>query len=169
MKRIRTLALLLLPLLAGCSSVPERIRTPLDGAATLQQVRQAPQRFTGTTVRWGGTIARVENQPDATLVEIVARELYRDGEPKRVDRSEGRFIARISGFLDPAIHAIGRRLTLVGTLRGEIEGKIGAMNYRYPLLDAEAHYLWPLPPEPVELREPWLYDPWYPWRPYPYY
>jgi outer membrane lipoprotein len=156
-------------LLAGCSSVPEKIRTAPLEAPTLTQVRQAPETHTGSQVRWGGTIARVENRQDETRIEIVARALRGDGEPKQLDSSEGRFIARIRGFLDPAIFAEGRRLTVVGSIDEVVERQLGQMRYRYPLLEVEAYYLWPPPLERTAPDDPWLYDPWYPWRRYPYY
>lgn len=165
----RVTILLLLMLLQGCSSVPEKIRTAPAGAPPLTQVRQAPQAHIGERVRWGGTIARVENRQAETLLEVVARPLHGDGEPKQLDSSEGRFIARVDSFLDPAIYAVGRNLTVVGTIVESVERKLGEMRYTYPLIQSESHYLWPEYTPSAEPYDPWLYDPWYPWRRYPYY
>jgi outer membrane lipoprotein len=161
-----TVALILLAL-SGCSSVPEKIRKAPADAPSLTLVRQTPAAYEGAQVRWGGTIARVTNLQGETRIEIVARALAGDGEPRDLDRSEGRFIAVFDTFLDPAIYAVDRSLTVLGTLSGSTEGKLGAMDYRYPLVRVEAHYLWPKPVPRCETCDPLFYDPWYPW--YPYY
>jgi len=172
MQRHLPLLLLAALLLGACSTVPENIRSPEITAVSISQARENPTANKGTRIRWGGTIAKVENRQQQTRVEIVARELYDDGEPKQSDHSLGRFMAEIEGFLDPAIYAVGRNLTVVGTLSGITREKLGEMNYNYPVIKAESHYLWPLREEPCETCAPWYYDPWYPWGPYhryPYY
>jgi len=159
-------------LLGACSTVPETIREPAVAQISLTQAQENPDTVKGSQVRWGGTIARVENRQQQTRIEIVARELYDDGEPKKSDQSLGRFMTQIDGFLDPAIYAVGRNITVVGSLSGTTPGKLGEMNYLYPVVQAESHYLWPLREEPCETCAPWYYDPWYPWGPYhryPYY
>ncbi len=159
-------------LLSACSSVPEKISSPAAVPVSISQAATNPDKLRGTAVRWGGTITRVENQQQKTRVEVVARELFDDGEPKKSDQSLGRFMAEIKGFLDPAIYAVGRNFTVVGPLAGTLQGKLGEMNYTYPLVKADSYYLWPLPPEPCETCAPWYYDPWYPlgpYRRYPYY
>jgi len=159
-------------LLLGCSSTPERIRQAPPGAPTLTEVRQQPETHLGARVRWGGTIARVDNRQDETRLEVVLRPLYGDGEPKELDRSEGRFIARLDGFLDPAIYASGRRITVLGKVGGTLEQELGQMRYRYPLVEVETHYLWPQTLEretAPHYYDPWYYDPWYPWHPYPWH
>ena len=55
-------------------------------------------------MRWGGTIASVNNRDDDTTeLQIVSRPLDRRGRPRHVDVSEGRFVAEVDGFLDPEI------------------------------------------------------------------
>ena len=171
---MRHLPLIVIPLIllaAGCSSVPEKIRKAPPSAPSLSQVREAPEKFVGSQIRWGGSITRVENKPNETRIEIVARPLFDDGEPRDVDKSEGRFIAIIPGFLDPAIYSSDRSLTVTGRISGSIERKLGTMDYRYPLVQTDFHHLWPRKVEYHVPYDPWMYDPWYPypWRHYPYY
>jgi len=173
MRVLRLVTLSLALVLVGCSSVPERIRIAPPEAPSLAQVRQSPEKHTGAVVRWGGTIAQVENRQGETRIELVARPLYGDGEPKESDASEGRFIAIIPGFLDPAIYASGRDLTVRGIISGTLQRKLGEMDYRYPLVKTEVYHLWP---KALEYRDPYYYDPWlhdpwypYPWHRYPYY
>lgn len=154
-------------LLAGCSGVPEKIRKAPPDAPSLAQVRQNPATYQGAKVRWGGTIAEVQNLQDETRVILVTRSLSSEGEPRQVDRSEGRFIAVFNAFLDPAIYSVNRSLTVVGTVVSSTEAKLGDMTYLYPVVQAEAHYLWPNPEPRCDYCDP-FYDPWYPWYPYNY-
>lgn len=170
----KPMRLLLIPLLlslyACTSAVPERIRTAPAGSPSLPLVINSPERYLNSQVRWGGTIANVKNLPGETHVEIVARELAGDGEPKTLDRSEGRFIAVFNRFLDPAIYAMDRNLTVTGQISGTIVQKLGEMEYRYPVVKVEVYYLWPKPLPRYDYYDPFLYDPWYPyWYPYPWY
>ncbi len=164
-----------LVLLAGCATVPEAIRRPPPGDLQPDEVRAAatPQDYLGATVRWGGTIAAVRNLAQETEIEIVARRLDGQGRPQGDDTSRGRFLVRVSGFLDPAIYAPERELTVRGRLEGVLQRPIGEYPYRYPVVRAEQVYLWPPrptqpAPAPPYYYDPFWYDPWYPWG-WPYY
>lgn len=149
---------------AGCAShVPPAIRDAPVPSPELTAVLQDPAAWEGQRVRWGGTVAAVENAAHGSVLELVARPLDRDGRPLEVDRSEGRFLARAPGFLDPAIYGVGREVTVAGTLAGVREGAIGAYPYRYPVVSVETLYLWPLEPPLPAYYPGW--DPfWYPYR-----
>ena len=167
------LPFLAVSLLGGCATnLPQAITTAPTPDITVAQARENPKAYIGQRVRWGGTIARVENRETTTDVEVVARELNSSGRPRESDRSAGRFIARIGEFLDPAVYSDGRQVTIAGTIVDETSGRIGAHKYRYPVVNADAVYLWePLRDVPDRYRyyDP-FYDPfWYPWRPWPYY
>jgi len=165
---------LMLPLLFGLyactSAVPELVRNAPEGDPSLPLVMSAPERYLNARVRWGGTIAGVQNLSGESRIEIVARELSSNGEPKSLDRSEGRFIAIFKDFLDPAIYAADRNLTIVGRFTGTTVKPLGDMAYRYPQVEVLAYYLWPKPVPRYEYYDPFFYDPWYPyWYPYPWY
>lgn len=165
--------ILLAGLVAGCAShIPPSIREAPPGNPALSEARAYPERFQGSTVRWGGTIAGVENTADGTEVEVVARELEGYGRPLEGDRSEGRFIARFPGFLDPMIYSPGRLLTVTGSVTGMEARTIEEYSYRYPVVAAKSHHLWPeLPAYRHRYYDPWFYDPWYydPWYRDPFY
>lgn len=178
MRHIRLAALVaILTLLAlgGCASVPETIRRAPPGDVPPDEVRAAPQQYLGVTVRWGGSIVKVHNRQTETLIEIVARRLDSQGRPRAEDRSLGRFLAKVAGFLDPAIYAAGREVTVRGQFEGMVEQPIGEFRYLYPIVRAEHVQLWPPRREPdyPYYYDPFWYDPWYPWgwpyHPYPYY
>lgn len=128
--------------LAGCATSPDAIPDPGRDSPSLADVRQAPEDYRGERVRWGGTIAGVENRADTTVVEVVARELERDGRPTDTDGSPGRFLAVVDGFLDPAIHEKGRSFTVTGTVAGTESRRVGEHDYEYVRVDASGHHLW---------------------------
>ncbi len=61
----------------------------------------------------------------------------------RSDSTNGRFLVRTPEFLDPAIYAPGRRLTVLGTVAGRSERRVGDLPYVYPVISAERIKLWP--------------------------
>lgn len=164
-----------LALSACATQVPEPIREAATVDASIAEVRSNPEQFIGSRVRWGGTIAEVRNLADQTLVQVVARELDDDGEPQVGDRSIGRFVARIDGFLDPAVYTQGRRFTVVGEVAGMRVVEVGEYQYRAPVVEVESYYLWPRETRTARYpryHDPFWYDPWYPYRPlgfWPYY
>jgi outer membrane lipoprotein len=155
-------------LLAGCATVPEDLQPVPEVQPGLNEVVQDPDRFVGSAVVWGGTIAAVSNLADGTLLEIVARPLGRDQRPVSGDRSDGRFRAFFPGFLDPQVHAPLREVTVRGAVAGIREDMVGAFPYSFPQVEAASVHLWPLPPpEPIVIYRDPFWDPfWGPWGPY---
>ena len=164
--------LVLLPavLLGACASqVPPLIREAPADAASLEQVRAQAADYLGRPVRWGGTIIATGNREDTTRLTVLGRPLYKGGEPELTDDSAGRFIAIVPGFLDPEVYAPDRRVTVTGTLLRLEAGKVGEFPYTYPVVQAQAWYLWPAETERPWAYDPWYYRPWYdPWYPYGY-
>jgi outer membrane lipoprotein len=163
-----------LMLVAGCASkVPQAIREAPAKQPTVTEARQAPERYLGSKVRWGGELVAVTNLEGVTELEILARPLDRDGEPDPDAAADARFIARAPGFLDPAEYATGQRVTVAGVVAASRTGLVGEYRYRYPVVEVSALHRWP---EAVPAAAypyypgpyygwPW-YDPWWPHRPY---
>jgi len=164
---MRTLPGLLIAILTltACATLPSPIDEPAAGTRPdVATARENPEQTRGEVVRWGGTIAGVENQPQVTLIEVVARELDRGGRPRATDISEGRFLAVIPGFLDPAIYQRGRQLTVVGELHGIRHREVGDLEYPYPEVRVTGHHLWEPRPEPPAMGRypgPYFHDPFY--------
>ncbi|MDQ4146676.1 MAG: Slp family lipoprotein [Pseudomonadota bacterium] len=163
-------ALLSVVFLAACASIPQQISNAPVNSPTVATVRATGERFKGTRVRWGGTIANVENRKSQTLMEIVSRALNDIARPIDSDQSQGRFLARFEGFLDPAIYSKGRDITVVGTVDGQQTRPIDEYQYRYPVVNVESYYLWQQLPENRYARtpyfspyyyDPFFYDPFY--------
>jgi outer membrane lipoprotein len=150
--------------LSGCAvTVPPMIRVADADALTLAQARAQRGRAVGAGVRWGGRILGVENRPDETWVEVLSLPLGWQGEPQSDGESQGRFLVRIPDFLDPAVFAIERLITVAGVLDAPVTRPVGAYPYVYPVVRARVHHLWP---ESVR-RAPgdlWC-DPWGPYLP----
>lgn len=156
-------------LLSACVSDP--LMTTSVNNITVAQAAAEPALVKGQRVRWGGTIINTRNQPDASIVEVLARPLDFD-KPNDRRAGLGRFKVRIPGFVDPAEYQSPNRLTVVGTLVGLSRGKVGDFTYDYPVVNAEIYHLW-LGKTPTPVYEPYPYwwdDPFYPhWRGYPYW
>lgn len=152
--------------LAGCATrVPAPLRDIPSPQVSVAQVRQDAEKFIGTRVRWGGSIAVVENRPSETLIEIVSQPLDRDGRPQLTRATGGRFLAKLPDFLDPLIYGERREITVVGTLRGQVTRKIGHYEYTFPVVAVDSHYLWERVTYPsLAPIDWWRYDCW----PYPY-
>jgi outer membrane lipoprotein len=165
--RLYPICMGLLLLLTGCqSSIPLEIRQSLPGSPDLAQVRGGGiESFQGARVRWGGVIVLVENKADETWVEVAARELGSYGRPAVGDISPGRFIARVEGFLDPAVYRADRQLTVYGVVESAYNRAIGERPYSYPVIKVERLYLWP-----EYLRQNYYYPPLFPYYdPFYYY
>jgi outer membrane lipoprotein len=153
-------------LLAGCASTtPPAVRQPLPDNLLLRAVQSDPDRFRERQVRWGGEIIAVENGREMSWVEILARPLEDGGRPRGSAAALGRFRVKISGFLDPAEYREKSAITVVGHIIGIETRLVGNYPYRYPLVTADTHHLWP-PRRPQQHYAPDpFFHPWY----YPYY
>ncbi len=151
-------------LLGGCASnIPLEIREDItDKNISIKAASQNFEQNQGEPVRWGGTIAKVENNATDTWIEIVGRKLGSYGQPQSTDLTQGRFIARVDGFLDPAVYKIDRRITVYGKVESRVVRQIDDHPYTYPLINAQSHYLW----SEYDHRRYYGY-PYYPY--YPYY
>ncbi len=129
-------------LLAGCAApIPRSLRAAHIAPVSVEAAR-AHTAPLGVRVRWGGVISRVINGPHATWIQVLSRPLRHDGRPRRTRFSEGRFLARVPGFLDPDIYAAGRKITVVGVFSGYEKNPIGRYLYDFPVVRTFSVYLW---------------------------
>lgn len=155
--------------LSGCTTTQEPVPIPAapPNNPSLAQVHAQPGEYRGLGVRWGGTIIEVENREQETVLLIMGRPLDDEGEPQIEGTSQGRFMAKINGFLDPVVYSPGRLVTVAGTVTGAESRKIGSYSYRYPVVAVEDYYLWPQPRQMVRYstcyNRFWYGSPFYPW------
>lgn len=167
MARAHLLFALLLAL-AGCATrAPDAISEPPPRDLSYNDVSGNVDAHRGARVRWGGTIANAENRPDETWLYVVVRPLDNAGRPRPNGFSPGRFIARVKGFLDPAVYTTGRAVTVAGNVAGTATRPIGEYPYRYITVDADTTKLWERIVERPYYRDPYydpfFYDPFWPW------
>lgn len=165
-----------LVLLGACATdVPLEIRQDIAGnPVTINAVKSDIVRYKGTDVRWGGIIAAVDNNQSDTWIEVVGRDLGSYGQPVGLDdpAARGRFIARIDGFLDPAIYKVNRGITVYGRVEDSIVRSIDKHPYTYPLVKAKSYYLWSnnqLYPQRAYYYPYYPYGYYYPYGPYRYF
>jgi len=161
----------------GCmSAFPAETLRGVNRDVTIADLRAMPGGHLGERVMLGGEILATRPAVGRTEVEVLARPLHWDHSPYRNDRSDGRFLIRSAQFLDPAVFAQGRLVTVVGAVAGDEERAIGDLPYRYPVIASERLFLWPQPPPypPPGLWDPYwgVYGPygrpWRYWGPPPY-
>jgi outer membrane lipoprotein len=162
---MRILGLTLALLLGGCASAfPREVMRTVDISITAGDLRRDPAGYKGARVIVGGEILSTQPKPGQTEIELLARRLRDDDSPERSDRSPGRLLLRSPDFLDPAVYAPGRRVTVIGSVSGEEERKVGELPYRYPVIAVERIRLWA-----QEVAQYGMYYPWLGWPYGPYY
>ena len=130
--------------LGGCASqVPVLIKLPPEPDHSYQQVKENTAAFQNQNVRWGGKIISVENKETTTWIEILANPLNSYGRPSSNNNYQGRFIAKVEGFLDPEHYSKDRKISIYGTIDTELVRRIDDHPYNYPLVSAKVYYLWP--------------------------
>lgn len=127
--------------LSACSTLPETLQshTP-EPMMTLQQL--VDDQGSGSDVRLGGVIAKVDNLQDRTRIEVVNLPISSVGKPTLNTEPKGRFVAYFNGFVDPVTYSEGRLMTVVGNSAPDEEGKVGEFIQRFPVILGYGHQLW---------------------------
>lgn len=138
----RLLAPLALLALAACAPAP--IYRPSAQAVAVPpfEVARAPERYGHGDVIWGGRVVGVHNLADRSELEILAFPLDKSQRPQVGDSGNGRFIAIMSGFVEPMDYPEGAMVTLNGTLAGSRAGKVGEADYVFPLVRVNQAHRW---------------------------
>lgn len=131
--------------LSACAhAISARARAMVDKGVPVDSLFRDPEAFKGRTVMLGGIIASTRNEQKRTYIEVVQLPLDYRGRPKNEDVTEGRFIVEAEGYLDPAIYARGREITVVGVVLGRTVRPLGDIEYSYLLLrSVEIHLFEP--------------------------
>lgn len=133
----------LLVLISACGPViSQKTMSAVDKSISFEALRENPDIFKGKIAVLGGQIIATTVKADETWVEVLQRPLDYRQKPQDTDQSSGRFLVRFQGFLDPAIYAGGRKLTVAGKVEGKVVRPLKELNYTYPVLIAEEYYLW---------------------------
>jgi outer membrane lipoprotein len=137
--------------LAGCAPViSSQSLSLVDREITFAELRQTPDRYIGKHFLLAGQIAGIWNSNEGSELEIIQFATDENGEITDMTKSGGRFIARNSEFLEPAVYRNGLLVTVVGEMKGKKNMLIGDANYTYPVLVIREIHLW----KPEELPRP---------------
>jgi outer membrane lipoprotein len=151
----------------GCGhTLSPSVRQQAQPPIPYRDLHANPEAFTGRTVILGGEILNTVNTENHTFVEVLQKPLDRSDAPRFTDKTAGRFMARCDTYLDPAIYAKDRQITIAGQVLGRHTGRIGEADYVYPLISCTETHLWPRTPAASPYYRD--YDA-YPWYPYLYY
>jgi outer membrane lipoprotein len=154
--------------LTGCApAISKQLRQQVAKELTLKMVLKDPEAYKGKTILWSGLIINSVNLKEGTLIEVLQKPADMQEKPRDVDKSEGRFLALYSSYLDVAIYRQGRKVTVAGDVQEKKIQRLGEIEYTYPLIAAKEIHLWPVEKEQrVYYPHPyWHYPRWY----YPYW
>ncbi len=140
----------------------------------LSEIKQNPEFHKGRLFILGGIIVNTTITSSGSLIEAIYVPVNSRGYLKNVEAPNVRYLALYQGkeILDPMIFREKLEITLAGEFIGTRSGKIGEMDYIYPLFEIKELYLWEEEKDYYRMSYPpwyypyWRYDPW--WR-YNYY
>lgn len=140
--------------ISGCAGVISKpVIQQVNQQAELAAVVAAPGTYTGDMVLWSGRIIATEPLKEGTLIEILHKPSDFNQRPEQSDRTQGRFLALNTGYLDPAIYETGREVTIAGRFNEMRTRPLGEIDYTYPLVAVKEIYLWPQREKEVYLRD----------------
>lgn len=130
-------------LLAACTqAIPQESLKTVDPSLTFQMLIRDPEQYQGKKILAGGQILGTTTHEGETWVEVLQKPLDWQHKPKDTDESFGRFLIRFQGFADPAIYTPGKKITVLGEVRGKKVQPLKEMDYVYPVLSPRDHHLW---------------------------
>ena len=141
-RRSATFIVVLVLTLTGCAVHPRPRARRVETRLTPQDVLAHPRASQGARVRWGGMVIDDNVGPVHSTLTILAYPLNRRGRPRLQRASWGRFQALAPGYLDPAVFAQGRLVTVVGLVAGTKTGLIGQAPYVYPQVRILETHIW---------------------------
>ncbi len=163
---------LFLFLISACTyPISHELREEAQKDLTFSTALQNPTAYTGAIVIWGGKIISSLNRQDGTEITVLEMPLDSMERPEAEAQSQGRFIAKISKFLDPEIYSAGKKITVAGEIIGKETKPLGEVTYTYPVIAVKQIYLWRdwvygVPPDYYWPSWDWPYDPFDPFWQY---
>jgi outer membrane lipoprotein len=140
MKRARRLTIILCLLLVGCAGTECRVPAGVSSLSPSSVSAVSPHK--GELVRWGGVLIEARNLKASTELEVIGYPLDECGRPRTDSAQVGRFIIVHPGFLEIADYRTGSQVSATGRITGIREGRIGAAEDSYPLLESYKVRLW---------------------------
>lgn len=143
MKYLPWVILFVLVSLTGCTPViSKNLLQQADTGIPFESVLENPEAYQQKIVVWGGMIISTKNRKEGTVVEVLQKPLGYGHQPVSGDISGGRFLALYDGYLDSAVYANGREVTVAGVVTGLRAQQIDEIDYIYPLIAVKEMHLW---------------------------
>ena len=95
-------------------------------------------------VLWGGVIIKAANTADHTDLTVLYYPLDNSQRPDLDGKPQNRFLVRFPGYLEIVVYSPGREVTILGSLQGVEEGKVGDAQYSFPVVKTDKVHLWPV-------------------------
>lgn len=129
--------------LSGCATAPiDPAEQALRDSPAVFEVQKAPVTYQGRKVRWGGLVVDVKNLEDSTVIQVLSRPLLPSQRPDSSGKAQGRFLAKVKGFVDPEELPRGRLVTVEGNVSGIETQSVGEFPYRFPVLQVTRKTVW---------------------------
>lgn len=143
MKAPLLISLLACLALSGCVSIPQDIQGNDRTLAKVsyQDIKQDIARFNGQEVRLGGKVLNVVNHQNETSFEVAVLPLDYSARPELGTAFQGRIIVKANKFIDP-LTLKDHLVTVLGTVTGTTNGKVGEADYQYLTLNLQGYQVW---------------------------
>ena len=136
---------------SGCVSYPIgkqfRAQAQATKGVSFRTICENPSAYQGHMVIWGGRILTTVNETNGDYVTVLQAPLDFQERPGSTKLSQGRFVVRSPGFLDPEVYRAGAKVTIAGELSGSEIRQVGNRSYAFPVVMLRDVYFWR--PEPT--------------------
>lgn len=168
---VRLLLLALALFLSGCAhAVSYEMRQKVNKDISFPAILRNPEAYRGETVILGGKIIETINHEGNTVIKVLQIPLDFYGVPMEEEKSQGRFLITMTGYVDGEVYSRGKMITLAGEIIGTEMEPVGETQYAYPVLQAKEVHLWKdgaayyhLYPRPYRYWDWYGYPPYHPW------
>ena len=126
--------LLLFCFLLGACAMPITIQDTRVVDISYSQAIQNLDSNKNVLVRWGGVIIDVENEEQFSMMQVKFYPLNYLGRPQLDKSSEGYFVIKGAEFPNPVVYTKNMEITVVGTIKGDIERTVDGEIIRVPLI-----------------------------------
>jgi outer membrane lipoprotein len=144
MKKQHIIIILIMLTLSACAT-----SSPFDlkgvNRSLSPALAKAGTEHLGQTALWGGLIIQSTNLKDRSEIEVLSYPLNEQGEPIRSASAQGRFYIQQDGYLETAQYAAGRWVSVLGTVKPSVTGKVGSADYTFAVIKSVQLELWPDP------------------------
>ncbi|GBD99170.1 outer membrane protein slp precursor [bacterium BMS3Abin07] len=172
MKKLLLIILISITLISCVPVIRKELLNSASREIPFSGLRINPDLYAGKLFVLGGIVVKTKVTADGSRIEAIYVPVDSNGYLQDIELPGNRFMAiypKQQGLLDPLIYRKGRKITIAGEFTGTQTGKIGEMEYKFPVFEIKDIYLWNekqyyiAPPYPVlyPAYPYWWDDPWW--------